>query len=111
MRHHVCAGYTETTGPAGQVMIDSMQDPAAAELGLPGEDEGADPPEDDLAGYPETFEELDAQQDQAEADIENITVSTAKLQNPGCILHSTRASMHTRTHACAGSPWRNIQMK
>ncbi len=74
---HKCAGYMETTGPAGQVLIDSMQDPAATELGLPGEDESADPPEDNIQDYPETFEELTAQQDQASAEIDNITVSTA----------------------------------
>lgn len=64
------AGYTETISSSGTPVIDTMQDSAAAELGMPGEDESADRPEDDaVAGAPETLEELDAQLDEQEADI------------------------------------------
>ena len=63
------AGYTETISSSGPV-IDTMQDSAAAELGMPREDESADLPEDDaLAAAPETLEELDAQLDEQEDDI------------------------------------------
>ncbi|KAK9864948.1 hypothetical protein WJX84_009086 [Apatococcus fuscideae] len=66
-------GYKETIGPAGQVVIDSMQDPEAAELGMPGEDEAADPPENDAyAAAPDTLEELDAQLDEQQDEINAI---------------------------------------
>lgn len=56
-------------------MIDTMQDAEAAELGMPGQDEAADRPEDDAAARaPETLEELDAQLDELEEEINSTQV-------------------------------------
>ena len=70
-------------------MIDSMRDPEAAELGLPGEDESASTLEDDLEGVPETLEELEAQQKQAAPELEAGTVRNTTPTLPSSDLGPT----------------------
>ncbi|KAK9835912.1 hypothetical protein WJX74_010827 [Apatococcus lobatus] len=98
-------GYKETIGPAGQVVIDSMQDPEAAELGMPGEDEAADPPENDAyAAAPDTLEELDAQLDEQQDEInaiqeERITDVTYPEEEARTASEARIAAQHARARA------------
>ena len=90
---YVSAGYKEAIGPSGQVVVDSLQDSEAAELGMPGEDEATDLPEDDdLARAPETLEELDAQLDEQEQEINAFQVRQGTLCHANRV-HQPNASL------------------
>lgn len=90
---YVSAGYKEAIGPSGQVVVDSMQDSEAAQLGMPGEDEATDLPEEDaLASAPATLEELDAQLDEQEKEVDAFQVRQGTLCRADRV-HQASASM------------------